>query len=417
MLLRSALGERAGGRTLNAFVVGQVAMALLLVLTAGLFVSTFRQLTDVPLGFDSDRLLLGTIDAIRIPVPERARLYDRIVEAATQLPGVSAAGGSIGGPLTSFNTVGFSLSVSGGRRLPPAETISLAVDVTPDWRAAYGMTLRDGRDIAERDGRGAPPVMLVNEAFVRRFFPGERVIDRTVSLTAHTNDDGDVALGRKTIVGIVADTVHGAIREPAIPTIYAPLAQREFPLNYHLFFLAVRPQRESPAQVSSRVRAAVAAIEPDLTFTFQPMAERVHAALAQDRIVARLSLFGGGLALLLAAIGLYGVTAYRVTCRRSELGIRMALGSAPAGVVRLVVWETTRLVGMGIAIGIATSLFSGRFIASLLYGVTPGDPLVIVVSAVLLALVGTMAAWLPAHRASLTDPAMVLRQIIVTRCC
>ena len=408
--LRSALVQRPGGRTLNAFIVGQVAMALLLVLTAGLFVGTYRQLSEAPLGFDSDRLLLGMIDSIRIPVPERTRLYDRIVETTSQLPGVEHAGGSMGGPLTNLDAVGFSLSVSGGRQLPASETISLLFDITPGWLPAYGIRLREGRDIAERDRQNAAPVMLVNEAFVRRYFPGESVVNRTVSLTAHTNDGGDVAIGRKTIVGVVGDTIHTSIREPAIPTMYQPLAQREFPLYYQFFFLAVRPSAQTPAQISSRVNAAVAALNPNLKITFRPMRERVNAALAQDRLAARLSVFGGALALLLAAIGLYGVTAYAVTCRRPELGIRLALGSAPAGVVRLVLWGTIRLVGLGIALGIATSFWSGRFIASLLYGVTPADPLVVGAATVMLATVGMIATWLPAHRASRTDPAMVLRE-------
>ncbi len=408
--LRSAIGERPGGRTLNGFVVGQVAIALVLVLTAGLFVSTFQHLRQAPLGFDSDRLLLGTIDAIRIPVTGRDQLYDRIVDTTTQLSGVEHAGASVGGPLTSLDAVGFSLSVSGGHQVPPADAISLHFNITPGWVAAYGISLREGRDIDQRDSSNTSPVMLVNEAFVRRYFPGQRVVDRTVSLTAHTNDGGDVPIGRKTIVGVVADSIHTSIREPAIPTIYEPLAQREFPLYYQYLFLAVRPQTESPAQISDRVRAAVAAIHPELKVTFRPMSERVNAALAQDRLVAHLSLFGGALALLLAAVGLYGVTAYAVACRRAELGIRMALGSAPAGVVRLVVWDTFRLVGTGIVLGVIASLWSGRFMASLLYGVTPSDPLVITAAATMLAIVGAVAAWLPAYRASHTDPAMVLRQ-------
>jgi ABC-type antimicrobial peptide transport system permease subunit len=150
-------------------------------------------------------------------------------------------------------------------------------------------------------------------------------------------------------------------------------------------------------------------VSGDLTLTLRPMAERVDSALAQDRLVARLSLFGSGFALLLAAIGLYGVTAYSVACRRSELGIRLALGSAPAGVVRLVVWETSRRVGVGIVLGVVLSFASGRFIGSLLYGVTPTNPLVVGAAAAVLAFVGAAAAWLPAYRASLTDPAMVLR--------
>ena len=408
--LRRAITERTGRRTLNAFVVGQVAMALLLVLTAGLFVGTYRQLTEAPLGFDSDRLLLGAIDAIRIPISERQRIYDRIIETTSQLPGVDRAGGSMGGPLTNLDAVGFSLSVSGGRQLPASEAISLLFDITPGWLAAYGITLREGRDIAEQDSRNAAPVMLVNEAFVRRYFPGERVVNRTVSLTAHTNDSGDVAIGRKTIVGVVGDSIHTSIRETAIPTMYQPLAQREFPLYYQFFFLAVRPTAQTPAQILNSVRAAVTAIDPNLKSTFRPMSERVNAVLAQDRLVARLSLFGGALALLLAAIGLYGVTAYVVACRRSELAVRLALGSAPAGVIRLVVWETSWLIGTGIALGLAISLWSGRFISSLLYGVTPADPLVVGTATVMLATVGMIAAWLPAHRASRTDPAMVLRE-------
>jgi predicted permease len=408
--LRRAITERTGRRTLNAFVVGQVAMALLLVLTAGLFVGTYRQLTEAPLGFDSDRMLLGTIDAIRIPISERQKIYDRIIETTSQLPGVERAGGSMGGPLTNLDAVGFALSVSGGRQLPALEAISLLFDITPGWLAAYGITLREGRDIAERDSRNAAPVMLVNEAFVRRYFPGERVVNRTVSLTAHTNDGGDVAIGRKTIVGVVGDSIHTSIREAAIPTMYQPLAQREFPLYYQFFFLAVRPAAQTPAQMLNSVRAAVTAIDPNLKSTFRPMSERVNAALAQDRLVARLSLFGGALALLLAAIGLYGVTAYVVACRRSELAVRLALGSAPTGVIRLVVWETSWLVGTGIALGLAISLWSGRFIASLLYGVTSADPLVVGTATVMLATVGMIAAWLPAHRASRTDPAMVLRE-------
>lgn len=235
-------------------------------------------------------------------------------------------------------------------------------------------------------------------------------MNRTVSLTAHTNDSGDVAIGRKTIVGVVGDSIHTSIRETAIPTMYQPLAQREFPLYYQFFFLAVRPTAQTPAQILNSVRAAVTAIDPNLKSTFRPMSERVNAVLAQDRLVARLSLFGGALALLLAAIGLYGVTAYVVACRRSELAVRLALGSAPAGVIRLVVWETSWLIGTGIALGLAISLWSGRFISSLLYGVTPADPLVVGTATVMLATVGMIAAWLPAHRASRTDPAMVLRE-------
>ena len=258
---------------MNVFVVGQVAIALLLVLTAGLFVGTYRQLTEAPLGFDSERLLQGTIDAIRIPVSERSQLYDRIVERTSQIPGVEHAGGSMGGPLTNLDAVGFSLSVSSTSTARVGIDFFL-FDITPGWLAACGIALREGRDIDERDGPDAAPAMLVNEAFVRRAFPWSERREPDGFMTAHMNDAGDVAIGRKTIVGVVGDTIHTSIREAAIPTMCQPLAQR-VPLYYQFFFLAVRPAAQTPAQISNSVSAAVAAINPNLKSTFRPMKERV----------------------------------------------------------------------------------------------------------------------------------------------
>jgi predicted permease len=402
--------QAAGSRALNGFLAAQVAMALFVVVTAGLLLRTFEQLTDVSLGFDSERILLGSIDASRIPVADRRPVYERIVAAVAALPDVAGAGGAIGGPLAHFGTAGFSLSVSGSSTPADTHQGSRLVDVTPGWIAAHGIAQRDGRDIGARDTADALPVMLVNEAFVRRFFPGERLIDRPLALTVHTPDSGEVSLGTRTVIGIVRDTVYNSIREPAAPTIYQPLNQRAGPLYYQHFFLAVRPAAQSPAQIGERVRAVVTAAHPDLRATFRPMSERVNTALAQDRLTMRLSLFGGVFTLLLAAVGLYGVTAYGVTSRRSELGIRLALGSAPLGVVRLVVGQTARVVGVGLALGLSVSLWSGHYIASLLYGVSPRDPLVAIAACVTLVGVAIAAAGLPAYRASRVDPSLVLRQ-------
>jgi ABC-type antimicrobial peptide transport system permease subunit len=151
-------------------------------------------------------------------------------------------------------------------------------------------------------------------------------------------------------------------------------------------------------------------VNRDLTLTFRPLSEQVNASLTQERVVAMLSGFFGALALLLAGLGLYGVTSYSVTRRRAEIGIRMALGAAPGGVVRLVLARVSVLVGIGVLVGTAVSLWASTFVATLLYGLEPRDPATLVGSAALLATIGAIAGWVPAYRASRIDPAEVLRE-------
>jgi ABC-type antimicrobial peptide transport system permease subunit len=163
-------------------------------------------------------------------------------------------------------------------------------------------------------------------------------------------------------------------------------------------------------QLARSVSAAIAGVNPDLALTFQTLAGQLDASLSQERLVATLAGFFGALALLLAGLGLYGVTTYAVVRRRAELGIRMALGAAPSGVVRLVLSRVAALVGLGVLIGTALSLWASKFVASLLYGLEPRDPATLVGAAVTLAVVAGIAGWLPAWRASRIDPAEVLRE-------
>lgn len=384
-------------RALNGFVVVQVAVALVIVLTAGLFVRSFLLVREVPLGFDPSGMLLVTVAAPSAPVAERGALYHRLVDAAARVPGIARAGGLMGGPLTTFGGSGIGFTISGARPLPPAQRVTQIVDATPGWRAAYGIPLLRGRDFTDGDTLDALPVMIVNEAFVRRFFPGEDVVARTVTVTA---DLGNVALGAKTIVGVVGDTVFASSRAEAPPAMYQPLAQRTFPLFYPAYFLAARTSLDAPAALAGALTTALHGVAPDLRVTMQPMRERVEAMLTQDRVIARLSLFAGGLALLLAAVGLYGVTAYAVACRRGELGIRLALGSTPSGLVRLVVGQAARRAVLGVLIGGAVGLWSSRLAAPLLFGVAPHDPVVIAGAAIALVSVAVLAAWVPARSAS-----------------
>ena len=221
---------------------------------------------------------------------------------------------------------------------------------------------------------------------------------------------GDYPLGTKTIVGVVGDSVYRAIREPLRPTIYFAVGAAGRPAAVHELLHRLRASAGSPLLLSRSVSAALTAVNRDLTLTFRPLADQVDESLAQDRLVAMLSGFFGGLALLLAALGLYGVTSYAVARRRMEIGIRMALGAAPLDIIRLVLLRVASLVGAGVVVGAGLSLWTSRFVASLLYGLEPRDPSTLIGAAATLAAVGALAGWLPAWRASRLEPANVLRE-------
>jgi len=229
--------------------------------------------------------------------------------------------------------------------------------------------------------------------------------------TGEVLDVQTTPLGTLTIVGITSDAAYRSFRAPMGPSIYSPMAQRGGdPILFTYFYLAVRSAAGSPMQLTRSVAAALTALNRDLTMTFRPLATAVDDSLAQDRLVAMLAGFFGALALLLAGLGLYGVTSYAVNRRRTEIGIRMALGAAPRLVVRLVLVRVSMLVGLGLVAGGAISLWASAFVAPLVYGLGPRDPATLISSAIVLAAIGVLAGWVPAFRASRVDPAEVLRE-------
>jgi len=279
--------------------------------------------------------------------------------------------------------------------------------ITPGWLTTFGTALVAGRDIGDGDTKSAPPVILVNQAFVTKFLNGASPLGKTVQIGAGSR----FVQPPREIVGVVADAVYRALREPIPATMYVPLAQFDDSRSPAppSMSISVRSSTGSPALLARSVSAAIAEISPDLALTFRPLADQVNASLTQERVVAILSGFFGGLALLLAGLGLYGVTSYAVTRRKTEIGIRMALGAAPGGVIRLVLSRVSILVGIGVIVGAGASLWASQFVTTLLYGLEPRDPVTLVQSAGVLAAVGALAGWLPAHRASRIDPAEVLR--------
>jgi hypothetical protein len=283
------------------------------------------------------------------------------------------------------------------------------MDITPDALASYGTPLLAGRDFDDQDTETAPSVMLVNEAFVRRFLSGRNPIGVSLAATFRSGSSGDIPLGTRTIVGVTGDAAYRSIRTPMQPTTYWPLAQRTEPLLFTYFYIALRSSSGAPALLAHSAAAALKAVNPEIAMTFRPLTTIVGESLAQDRLVAVLAGFFGGLALLLAGLGLYGVTAYAVARRRGEIGIRMALGALTGRVVRLVLSRVAFLVSVGVLIGVGASLWVSRFVASLLYGLPPRDPATLVGAVVMLAAVAALAGWIPAYRASRIDPAEVLR--------
>src|SRR5262249_55837681 len=344
-----------------------------------------------------------------VPATERNAFYHRVARELANVPGVAHVGGTLNPPLIGTLHGNIVLTRAGTRPPPNAPLVTQGADITPDWLAAYGTSIREGRAFDDRDTLDSPPVMLVNEAVVRQMFPGQRLLGVPLQMTYRSQEFGDIPIGVKTVVGIVEDTVFRSIRSPALPTMYTPLAQRGDPMLWTYFYITVRAKAEAPALLTQSLTTALHALNPDLTLTFRPVDEQVRESLAQDRLVAMLAGFFGALALLLAALGLYGVTAQAVEQRRSEIGVRMALGATPVGIVRLVLARIALLVVGGIAAGIVASPWAARFAASLLYGVGPGDPSTLVGACAVLVPVAAIAGWLPARRAARVDPADVLR--------
>ena len=384
---------------------------MVLIVAAGLLVGTFERLATLPLGFDSDRVLIVNVDVSRAPIDPANRIsfFHQLVAAVAAVPGVARAGGSMNIPVGG----GASLAFLDLPDAPPAQPepgpvpfwnsrMALLNQITPGWLDTYGTAVRAGRDIDDKDAQGALPVALVNDAYVRKFLRGRNPIGETITFPEGMGPP-------RTIVGVVSDAVYMSVRDGVRPTLYIPLAQRDgWRADGHVT-ISVRSSEGSPALLAPRVAAALTGVDRNLTFTFRALQDRVDASLTQERLVALVTGFFGTLALLLAGLGLYGVTSYAVTRRRAEIGIRMALGAEPTGVVRLVLVRVFVLVALGVIIGTAVSWWSSQFIASLLYDLQPRDAVTLVSAAVTLTAVGAIAGWLPAFRASRIDPAQVLR--------
>jgi predicted permease len=401
---RGVVGEgRLGLGTL--LVVIQVALSLVLLVGAGLFVRTFTSLANLDLGFDRGPLLVAGVDvqALQLEPEERTMLFERIRRAAAAVPGVAGAAASVVTPV-SGSTWNTGVEMEGAPLSTDREREVYVNLISPDWFRAYNTRMIAGRDFREADKSGAPEVAIVNEAFARKFTNGQNPVGRRLLEPGF----GARPTVHREIVGYVQDAVYQSVRDPVPPTMYLPIAQHDRIPPF--VSLSVRAAAGSPVLLTRSLATAVTGIEPGVAITFRPMAEQVDNSLIQERIVAMLSGFFGALALLLAGLGLYGVTSYAVGRRRTEIGIRMALGATPGQVIAMVLSRVGLLVGAGILAGTTVAVWASRFVEALLYGLRPWDPVAVATGVVALGVIGMAAGGVPAMRAARIDPARVLRE-------
>ena len=409
---RRGLSESALGRTGDVLVVAQIAFALVLVIGAALFGRSFAALVSRDLGFDRGRLLTAVVDVRQSPTPPGARpaLYERIRQAVATVPGVESAATSMATPLGSAG-VRFLRDVqeAGNPTFDGKEVRVLTTPVSPDWFRTFGTRLVAGRDIDTRDGAAAAKVAVINEAFARRHFAGANPIGRTIMVGEEPSDRLPVE-----IVGVVQDAAFTSVRDPIEPTLYMAFEQALEPKLIESFpsvSLSIRSAREiPPARLSTSVAAAIAAVDGAATVSFQTMTETLSVYYIRERLLAMLSGYFGVFALLLGAVGVYGVTAHAVSRRRTEIGVRMALGASGRSVIGLVLRRLILLAGLGIVAGSVLSFWAADLLKTLLFDVTPSDPASIVMAIVALGLVTLVAGWFPARRASRIDPADALRE-------
>jgi putative ABC transport system permease protein len=402
--LRDIGRGEVGDRRVNyrsALVVVQVAVSLVLVVGAVLFVRTFHGLATVPLGFDPEPLAIVNIDASRTQVPPEALadLYQRAADAAASAAGVRMAAASMITPLSGRGWNGrVYRSPDTGLSGNPVTFFNA---VGPGWFQTLGMRLLAGRDISPLDVSGGSPVVVVNETFARRFLGGVPPIGARVAV-GHSETAPEYE-----IIGVVNDAVYRSGRGGVPPTVYHPVTQAESLRSAFAVTVQVPGDRAGLAQ---SMRDALRGVHPALSFAIRDYDDQFRATVAQERLIAMLTGFFGGLALLLAGIGLYGVTSYAVTRRTRELAVRMALGADATVVVRLVLQSVLSVVAIGATIGIALSLWASSFVNALLFGVTARDPLTMAGAVLVLAVVSLFAGWIPARRASRLDPNVVLRR-------
>ena len=399
--LTGSRGRLAAGRV---FVGAQVALSLILLVGAGLFLRTLINLQSVDLGYKKDRLAMLSVDASAAGYESQARgvLYRRILDQLRSTPGVRSATLSSNG-LFSGSESNDGIAVEGYTPKVKDDHNSAFDAVGPGYFSALGIPLLQGREIDERDAPAGTSVCVINEAFAKQFFMGRNPIGRHV--TAEHGDQKTVF----EVVGVAKNSRDHQLREKIPPRVFVALLQGKWTGEVSRFANYEIRVAMDGGQALAQIKNAVAAVDRNLDVETRFLGRSIDQQVTQERLVANLVALFGCLALALAAIGIYGILAYGVSQRTSEIGLRMAIGAGTRNVVSMIAGETIWMVAGGLAVGLLTAFFLTQLISSKLFGVTPTDPLVMISAVAILALVGLVAATLPAFRASRIDPAIALR--------
>jgi predicted permease len=399
----SGLKEQGRGLTASAawlrigrfVVVGQVALSLPLLIGAGLLLRTFQNLQQADLGYLKERLIQVRVDLQMGGYEEQRRLpvFQRLLERVRATPGVRAASYSKSGLFLGSRSSGH-VEVEGHTPKGDGGVWSVWDHIGPDYFSTLGVPLLLGREITERDQPSSNRVCVINEAFARRFFAGRNPLGMHVETYE--------------IVGVARNSRNRSLRDEIEPRFYLPATQpTDVPPRFITF--AVRTDAE-PSNVLAGVRREILSEDPNLPVTAaSTLIELVDRQMVQDRLLARLSTAFGIVALLLAAIGLYGVLSYGVARRTNEIGIRRALGARHSVVMAMILRETGLMLIVGLLVGMGLSIAGMRLIQSRLYGLAPTDPLAFVSAVAMLTAVALAAAWFPAYHASRVDPLVALR--------
>jgi putative ABC transport system permease protein len=386
----------------KALVVAQVALSMMLVVGAGLMLTTFFRLETLDTGFDRQHVLLVNVDLRNghYPAERRGAAMREMLQRLRALPAVLSASGSNITPV-SGSTWNEDLIIDGYQPKGKGDTLVYFNEVSDRYFETMRMKLLAGRDFGSQDTPESPKVAIVNQTMAKKFFGGQNPVGRR-----YRAEEGN-RLGPWTeIVGLVSDSKYENLREEILPAAFVAASQDQTPMWYEF---EVRTAGD-PAALSSAAKAAIAAVNPDISLQFKTLAVQVEESLARERLLATLSGFFGALALGLATIGLYGVMSYNVARRRNEIGIRMALGAEQSRVLRMVLGEVAVLIAAGLAVGACAALATTRFVASFLYGTKANDPLTLCAAAGVLALVAAVAGFVPARSASRLEPMNALRE-------
>ncbi|MBA3441913.1 MAG: ABC transporter permease [Pyrinomonadaceae bacterium] len=388
-------GSLRRNRVRSLLVVSEVAVALVLLIGAGLLIQSLVRLYQVDPGFKAENVLTMKLSLPWSRVQESAAFYQKVLQKIETLPGVQSAGAINFLPLnTSSSLLPFEIE---GRPLAPGEKLLTEFrSVSPNYFATLGIPIKGGRHFTDQDDDKAPRVVIINEAFARRFFRMENPVGKRLKGSYGNSTE---------IVGVVGSIRHtGPDRDPN-PEMYSSYLQSPWPAMGFVIRTAT-----APSSMSKAVRQAVLEVDQaQAVFDIKTMDERLDESVAQRRFNMLLLSIFAAVALLLAGLGIYGVMAYTVTERTHEIGIRMALGAQTSDVLRLVVRQGMMLALIGVAIGLIAAFALTRVMASLLYGVSATDPMTYVGVALLLTSVAMLACYIPARRATKVDPIVALR--------